>query len=359
MSILKIEKQKYFIAFAGLQVIFACVIIINEFFAASRGFPMNIFHIEHGPSWGKVLLYCGCAIMSIFVGWLFTSKQHLSVFVPSVKFVLVAAVFLTLSGVFAPHYLSVLESCCEQSRTIFHFGFPFSFVLGIAGYDYFLMPHYTNYVFLEVLNTSDLLTFWNFLPYQFFLNLLFWSNIIFVFVSSSSSFLIQRKKYFQIVNEQVQSAKTRKIISFAITGLFLSIVCLTILATGGFTSWRNLSIGSEEYDYDYVSSILLAENGQRFSEYSSIEEPCDYSLPEFYLIAFPPKNIADCAHFYEILSRTTYIRDTDGNLWEWSNPFFLLWSLYPFLCCSFIGLFFGAIIAVYTQRSVHAEITET
>lgn len=206
MSLLKIEKQKYFIAFAVLQVIFACVILINEFLAVSRKFPMDIFPIEHKFSWERILLYCGGAIISIFVGWLFTSKQQLSVFVPSLKFVLVSAVFLTLSGVFASHYLSVLGWCCE-SRLTFYFGFPFSFVLGIGGYDYSLMPHYTNYAFLEVLNDSELQAFWKFLPYQFFLNLLFWSNIIFIF-ASFSSLLVQRRKYFQIVNGQVQSANS-------------------------------------------------------------------------------------------------------------------------------------------------------
>ena len=172
-----------------------------------------------------------------------------------------------------------------------------------------------------------------------------------------------------LASRKVSIMKTRRIISFAITGLFLSIGCLTILASGGFTSWRNLSIGIEEDDYDYFSSILLAENGQRLSEYSSIEEPCDYSLPEFYLIAFPPKNIADCAHLNGILSRTTYVRDTDGNLWEWSNPFtnifflfiipFYYWYSHPFLCSSLIGLFFAAIIiAVLNKKSTHAQTTE-
>ena len=206
MSILKIEERKYFITFAVVQVVFAFVILVNEFLAVSRKFPMDIFPIEHQSSWEKVLIYCGGAIMSIFVGWLFTSKQQISVFVPSLKFVLVLAAFLTLSSVFASHYLSVLGWCCE-SRLTFYFGFPFSFVLGIGGYDYSLMPHYTNYAFLEVLNASELQAFWRFLPYQFFLNLLFWSNITFVFVSSIS-LLTQRKKYSQIVNGQVQSANS-------------------------------------------------------------------------------------------------------------------------------------------------------
>src|SRR5689334_3127602 len=112
MSITKAEKQKYFMVLATLQVIFACIILINELMAVSRQFPMTNFPIEHKYSWEKVWLYCGGANISILVAWFFTAKKHLAIFLPSLKFVLLLAAIPTLSGIVLSHYLSVIGWCC-------------------------------------------------------------------------------------------------------------------------------------------------------------------------------------------------------------------------------------------------------
>jgi len=189
---IKIEKQNYFITSAMVQLFFACVVVINEFIAGSRQFPMTIFPMEHQASWGKSSLYFGGAITSILVAWIFTSKRRLNIFLPSLKPVLLFAVFSTLTSILTSHYLSVLGWCCESPIT-FYFGFPFSFLRGVGGPDYSLMSQYANYSFFAVLRASELQISWQFLPYRFFLNALFWSNMIFSTLSSIFWFFPKEK----------------------------------------------------------------------------------------------------------------------------------------------------------------------
>lgn len=69
--------------------------------------------------------------------------------------------------------------CCEHPLA-FYFGFPFSFLLAIAGYQYDVIAPYQNDDFLKILFTSQPQVGWRFLPYQFFLDLLFWFNIVLI-----------------------------------------------------------------------------------------------------------------------------------------------------------------------------------
>jgi hypothetical protein len=146
-----------------------------------------------------VLLFSVAAIISLLAAWFFNSKQHLT---PPLISILLLASFLTLSGTFVSHYLSVLGWCCE-SRFTFYFGFPFSFALGIGGFDYSIQQ-FGNLSLLKILSTPELVTNWKFLPYHFFLNLLFWSNMVFVFLSSAS-LLVSKVQVAQQIKGQVQS----------------------------------------------------------------------------------------------------------------------------------------------------------
>jgi hypothetical protein len=202
---IKIEKQNYFITSAMVQLFFACVVVIKEFIAGSRQFPMTIFPMEHQASWGKSLLYFGAAIISILVAWSFTSKRRLHIFLPSLKPVLLFAAFPTLTSILTTHYLSVLGWCCESPFT-FYFGFPFSFLRGVGGPDYSLMSQYSNYSFFAVLRASELQISWQFLPYPIFLNALFWSNMIFSFLSSIF-WLFPKEKYSRRIKGPAEFVK--------------------------------------------------------------------------------------------------------------------------------------------------------
>lgn len=200
----KMKQQKYFIVIASLQVIFACIALINEFLAVSRQFPMTSFPAEHQQSWEKILVFCGSAIISVLAAWFFNSRQHLT---PSLISVFLLATFLTLSGVFISHYLSVLGWCCESAFT-YYFGFPFSFVLGIGGFDYSIQQ-YGNFNFAEVLAHPELVTSWNFLPYHFYLSLLFWSNTGFLILSLASLPVSKIRIPRRQIKGHVQSESTR------------------------------------------------------------------------------------------------------------------------------------------------------
>jgi hypothetical protein len=195
----KLKEQGRFMIFALMQTVFACLILTNEYAAVSRQLPMTSFPAEHQFSQGKVFLFCGVAVANLLAAWRFKLKQHLT---PSLAVVLSFAVPLTTSGVFISHYLSVLGWCCESPFT-FYFGFPFSFMLGIAGFDYSIQQ-YGHFNLLQVLSDRGLTIAWKFLPYRFFLNLLFWSNIVFLFLSLAS-LLVSKFQAPQLVKGQVQS----------------------------------------------------------------------------------------------------------------------------------------------------------
>ena len=90
------------------------------------------------------------------------------------------SIFSTLASTVFSHYLSIIGWCCEHPLS-FYFGFPFSYLLGIGSFIYSEMQPYENYGLLKILASSEPQVHWRFLPYEFFLSFLFWSNIIFVF----------------------------------------------------------------------------------------------------------------------------------------------------------------------------------
>jgi hypothetical protein len=177
---LKVDKSTLFWAFAVTQILFALVIFINEVMAIWNRVPGGNIPIEHKSSWIKVIIFCSGAIASCFVVWLVTSRRNGEALLPSPFLILPLGIFATLASTIFSHYLSRIGWCCEHLFS-FYFGFPFSYLLGIGSFNYLEMQPFENYGLLKILASSETQIYWSFLPYEFFLSFLFWSNIIFVF----------------------------------------------------------------------------------------------------------------------------------------------------------------------------------
>ena len=186
---INIRKLKPFLVLVSTQVLFACFVFLNELASIWNRFPGGNFPIEHKFSWIRVLLFCGGAILSALAIWMFTTRKDLSIFLPTLKFVIFFAIFPTLFGVLS-NYPSVTGWCCEVSPTRYY-GFPFSYMRG------------NNLV--ETLSNFDLARImkYNFLPYSFFLNFLFWSNIIFVLLGLFTLFR-RKDNLLTSVQDEVQ-----------------------------------------------------------------------------------------------------------------------------------------------------------
>jgi hypothetical protein len=183
MSKIRIANPKdFFLTLVLSQALFACLVLGVEIAGQSRWFPMTLFPNEHKGFWVKVTLYCVGAFLSVLVVWIFSAKKPSRAYMPSLKSVLLPGTVFTLSSVLISHYLSAWGWCCE-SRSVFYFGFPFSYLLGVGGYEYASLLPFENLSLFEVLGSPGLVEFWRIYPYQLFLDLLFWSNGVLVLTS--------------------------------------------------------------------------------------------------------------------------------------------------------------------------------
>ncbi len=203
MCKLKISKSRLFWILAITQTLFALVTFLNEVLAIYNRVPGGNYPIEHKSSWLKVAIFCSGAIISCFVIWLLDSKQKRGVLLPSPLLVLPLAIFPTLLSIVFSHYLSIIGWCCEHPLS-FYFGFPFSYLLGMGSFIYSEMQPYENYGLLKILITSEPQVHWRFLSYEFFLDFLFWSNIIFV-LFGMVIFFRQKDNLIKRTKEEVQS----------------------------------------------------------------------------------------------------------------------------------------------------------
>jgi hypothetical protein len=190
MAMSMIEKPIRFVTLPVLYAFFACFVLGNELLAISNRVPGGNFPIEHKFSWARVFLFCGGAVLSLLVVWIFVVRKHRHVFLPSLKFVVFFALCTTLVGVLS-NYSSVTGWCCEVFPTRY-FGFPFSFLRANEIIDLLSKRELT-----EIIRN-------NFLAYPFFLDVLFWSNTVLVFLCMTA-WLSQRKKSSEEVRRQVQS----------------------------------------------------------------------------------------------------------------------------------------------------------
>jgi hypothetical protein len=194
MSKIKIGKLTPFLVIATIQVVVACLIFYNSVMVAIHGIPshnVNIYLLVRFSSLAGFLLICGGVFISPLAVWFFIVKKHLRIFIPSFKLVILLATLLTLiSAVYK--IPGVLGWCCEVSPT-HYFGFPFSYLRGDS-----LFGVLSNFKLALAIKNHG------FLPFEFFLNFLSWSNIVFI-VLSLVALINQRGKIPQPVKEQVQS----------------------------------------------------------------------------------------------------------------------------------------------------------
>ena len=198
------DPKVVLIALVILQALLACWVLAVEIVGWSRWFPMDIFPNDHKASWAKVILYCTGAILSVLVVRRFTTKKQLNICLPSLKSVFSLGAVFTLFSIFISHYLSAWGWCCE-SRLVFYFGFPFSYLLGVGGYDYPSLLPFENSSLFQVLSNPQLAEFWRVHPYKLFLDFLFWSNGVLVFTSVMRWLSFRKSNSIETVQGQVQS----------------------------------------------------------------------------------------------------------------------------------------------------------
>jgi len=133
----------------------------------------------------------------------------------------------------------------------------------------------------------------------------------------------------------------KRIILFAVLGLFLAIVFLKTSEADYFERWEKLPTVSDEV----ISYFSITDN-----EFE--HPPCDYSSPEFSFLSNSPDDVADCAQYIiwypEGSDRNVYVLDSEGNLWVWSHRSVL--NFYLLILAPINGVVFGAIIAILTTK---------
>jgi hypothetical protein len=82
-----------------------------------------------------------------------------------------------------------------------------------------------------------------------------------------------------------------------------------------------------------------------------VTQPCDFSSPEFSLLAKPPKNIKDCFQEKNNAAdgyiQDAYVLDRDGSVWEWSYIYSSFSDLPRCVCIPSTGFLLGLLIAFY------------
>ena len=164
------------------QAFFALGILLNELMSIFNRIPGGNHPLERQSSWIKVLLFGAGAAGSCFVVWFFDAKKDWSAIFPPAGLVFLSALLATCVSTIFSHYLSSIGWCCE-SPIAFFFGFPFSFLLGSGGFDYAALQPFANYDLLKLLSAAQPQVGWQFQPFEFFLDVLFWSSIAFVLLT--------------------------------------------------------------------------------------------------------------------------------------------------------------------------------
>ena len=172
---IKNGKPKFFLALGTAQLIFACIVFLHELYAINHSFPGGSFPIEHEYSWARVFLFCGMAIASLLAIWLFTTKNDLSILLPAIRYIPLFAVLITLGSLLLSYESKAGWCCGAAMASMRYFGFPFSFMRADSLVEVFL-----NFDVSQIVK-------YNFMTYQFFLNLLFWSNAVIIFLSWKSA----------------------------------------------------------------------------------------------------------------------------------------------------------------------------
>jgi len=185
------RRLKAFTTLALTQLVFAAIVLTNEQGSIGNRVPGGNFPIEHQSSWERVWLFCGVAVVGAIVAGIFHLRKQLMVYLPSFISVLCLAVIPLIAGAGFSHYFSFAGWCCETPYGFF-FGFPFSFLFGMAGFDRSLIQ-YSGLGFFEILKIPGLAIGWELLLYGFFLDFLFWSCIIFILLTLATYPILRGK----------------------------------------------------------------------------------------------------------------------------------------------------------------------
>ena len=170
--------MRLFITLALIQLLLAGCTLINEDASRSGNPVTGASPIEHVASWQRVKLFSACAVLSVLASLAFIKIKPLSDSWPSFKVIFLIALLPFVLGLIFSHYYSRLGFCCETPFTFF-FGFPFSMLQGIYGYDP-SMQAYAHYGLLDILFRSGLHLSWDFRPIPLLLNITFWLNSSFI-----------------------------------------------------------------------------------------------------------------------------------------------------------------------------------
>jgi len=135
LAIKNAGRLKAFTTLALTQLVFATFVLTNELLSNSMGnrIPGGNFPFEHQSSWERVWLFCGVAVGAAIVAGIFQLRKQLAVYLPPLISVVCLTAISLIAGAEFSHYFSIYGWCCETPNGFF-FGFPFSFLFCIAGF---------------------------------------------------------------------------------------------------------------------------------------------------------------------------------------------------------------------------------
>lgn len=159
---------------AATALVLAAYLGVTEILARARAFPMTIFPIEHMASLQRVSLNLALAFAGFSLAWLASHSRRVAAALPGLRLVLpLAALAVLLSA--SAHYVSWIGFCCETPLGIF-FGFPFSYVYGIAGSDPAALTVAQSGLARLLPALPAIVYGWNIRLYPLLLDGLFWIN---------------------------------------------------------------------------------------------------------------------------------------------------------------------------------------
>jgi hypothetical protein len=135
--------------------------------------------------------------------------------------------------------------------------------------------------------------------------------------------------------------KFLQLAAFVLAGFVLGLVISKAADSGYFQQWQKLPVSSAkitelpsangnsvfaktdsgevlrctEWNYECWVKDKIPE---RVSWSGEVTKPCNYSSPEFVLLANPPGTRIDCVQSNDGFTRYAYVLDDSGNTWQWA-----------------------------------------
>jgi hypothetical protein len=171
-------------------------------------------------------------------------------------------------------------------------------------------------------------------------------------------------------------------------GLLLGIGLSLAIGSGYFEQWRAMpalptsarefvAVGRQGIDHRFGISIKTEENAvfgcthelnncwiqdQTPSSYEisliKVVRPCSYNSPEFFLLANPPSQVADCIQATlaeaEWGIKAAFVLDNQGHVWQWYYSNDGLSFLQKFLILSLFGLIIGIVFGSLWAKQIRS-----